>query len=255
MTPRTVYVVSDAFERFAENPGVITYATAMAALDSDTGLPVEPDVRVRPGQGLNEAQVAAFLARARAVGRDDRLDGWAADDRPAKASARLTHKARPENVLISTPRRIEESVFEADLMLDADSELMRDHVTGQHVQGMVLIEAARQTFLAVTEAFFVPEGEHGQYYFVINSMTAEYRGFVFPVDATIRYVVDRAEVAPGRLSFDVTMQVIQVGAVRAELPTSFTAFYKSSLVPKEEQRAQRTLETLGSPTEDARRAA
>ncbi|MEQ8966652.1 MAG: AfsA-related hotdog domain-containing protein [Azospirillaceae bacterium] len=255
MTAPTAHVVSDAFFRFAANPGAVQFTDAIEALEAMTaGRPVhgclgDPEIRLRPGQGLNEAEVAALVDRARAAGIAERLEGFGPKDRPLKAPPRLTHKTRPENILISWPRKLADDLYESDLMLDSDSELMRDHVTGQHIQGMVLIEAARQTFLAVTEAHYMPADMSGAHYFVIESMAAHYKGFVFPVDATIRYAVDRADMEPGRLSFDVSMTVHQGGQSRAELPTSFTAYDKSMLVPKEERRAQRTLETLGAPRE------
>jgi len=255
MTAPTAHVVSDAFSRFATNPGALAFSDAVEALEAMTaGRPVDgclgdPGVRLRPGQGLNEAEVAALVDRARDAGVAERLEGFGPEERPLKAPLRLAHKTRPENILISWPRKLADDLYEADLMLDSDSELMRDHITGQHIQGMVLIEAARQTFLAVTEAYYVPADMRGSHYFVIESMSAHYKGFVFPVDATIRYAVERADLEPGRLSFDVSMTVHQGGQIRAELPTSFTAHDKSALVPKEERRAQRTLQTLGAPGE------
>jgi hypothetical protein len=56
--------------------------------------------------------------------------------------------------MLSLPRRVSESCFEADVLVDDAGEHMSDHVSGQHLPGMVLIEAARQMILAVTEEFF-----------------------------------------------------------------------------------------------------
>ncbi|STU75669.1 A-factor biosynthesis repeat-containing protein [Klebsiella variicola] len=57
---------------------------------------------------------------------------------------RLVHKRKKENILITSPEKRDEDSYCARLILQDASELLCDHQTGQHIQGMVLIEAARQ---------------------------------------------------------------------------------------------------------------
>lgn len=51
------------------------------------------------------------------------------------------------------------NIFESHLMLNDRCAEMSDHVTGQHLQGMILIEAARQMTLAVTEMYFIDSND------------------------------------------------------------------------------------------------
>lgn len=110
-----------------------------------------------------------------------------------------------------------------DLCIDENSELMRDHQTGQHVQGMVLVEASRQAFLAVPEAFFQDEGEDSAY-FVINSVTTEFMGFVFPIRSHIDYRVVSKDINERRKKFSVEIEIIQGGEIRTRSTISFTVY-------------------------------
>ncbi|MNP31136.1 A-factor biosynthesis hotdog domain protein [compost metagenome] len=97
------------------------------------------------------------------------------------AGKRLSRKYRPENVLISIPERTDDGIYTASLLLHAQNELLLDHLTGQHVQGMVLLEACRQMLLAVTERFHLDEYEPPKRYFVLNEMNVRYTAFAFPL--------------------------------------------------------------------------
>ena len=70
---------------------------------------------------------------------------------------RLVHKRKKENILITSPEKRDEDSYCARLILQDASELLCDHQTGQHIQGMVLIEAARQTIIATSEKFLLAE--------------------------------------------------------------------------------------------------
>lgn len=118
---------------------------------------------------------------------------------------------------------MDENRFRMDLCIDENSELMRDHQTGQHVQGMVFVEASRQAFLAVTEAFFQDEGEDSVY-FVINSMTTEFMGFVFPIRSHIDYRVVSKDINERRKKFSVEIEIIQGGEIRTRSAISFTVY-------------------------------
>ncbi|MDP1217553.1 AfsA-related hotdog domain-containing protein, partial [Klebsiella pneumoniae] len=67
------------------------------------------------------------------------------------------HKRKKANILITSPEKRDEDNYCARLILQDASELLCDHQTGQHIQGMVLIEAARQTIIATSEKFLLAE--------------------------------------------------------------------------------------------------
>ena len=111
-----------------------------------------------------------------------------------------------------------EGVFEASLLIDDRCEIMADHTTGQHIQGMAVVEAARQMFLVVTEQFYIGGTSDRHYYFVIHQMDIAYQNFLFPVPATLRYeVLEAATDNPERLSFTARITIRQAGKDAASM--------------------------------------
>src|SRR5439155_12080056 len=121
-----------------------------------------------------------------------------------RASGKLSHKHLPSNTLISHPYESDiADVYEASLLVDDACADMSDHVTGQHLQGMIFIEAARQMFLAVSECYHLRDQSDKTFYFVINSFNVSFHAFAFPVRTQIRYHVLRKEIRKqGTLSSD-----------------------------------------------------
>ncbi len=85
---------------------------------------------------------------------------------------------------IGVAEKVNENLFSLPLLIDERCELMTDHQTGQHIQGMILVEACRQTFIAVTEEFYMSD-KVGQSYYVINDMNIKFSNFLFPLPAVI----------------------------------------------------------------------
>ncbi|MGE5505034.1 MAG: AfsA-related hotdog domain-containing protein [Actinomycetota bacterium] len=196
---------------------------------------------VLPGQGLGDDDVAELLALAERSAAASHFDLEALRTMPRRAGRSRSHKHRPENTLISEPRRLGETTFELDLLIDEDCELMGDHQTGQHLQGMLLLEAARQSFLAVSEAFFLPQDT--RFYFVINEMTSRYNRFAFPLDARIRYTVREHEAKNAlRQRFVVDIAVEQCGHDAASFVCDFTCFEDDRISRREEGLAHQALE-------------
>lgn len=145
-------VVPKAFSQFAENENLLLYEHLMEMLNAD-----KPSVgplsgrKLVAGQGLDEKQISHAWYVGTSKGLIAEFQHWHVNRRKQLATKPLVHKHRSENTLISTPERSENGNFVAGLILHEQNELMLDHLTGQHVQGMVLTEACRQMFLAVTE--------------------------------------------------------------------------------------------------------
>lgn len=236
------YVVGDKFEEFSVNPGTVTVSQLSRRL-REGGAGIAMGALFLPGQGLRETDVEHLLQMVELLGLGGRYDFRLRNDGRRRASRVYTHKHRPENSIVSIPRRAGDDVFELDLLLDEHSELMNDHQTGQHIQGMVLIEAARQAFLAVTEAFFVTNEPRRSYYFVINSIVTNYHSFVFPLESTIRYhVLEKKIEDPARLQFHVNIEFLQADQCATSIEVRFTAFDAERLRKREAARAQSTVE-------------
>ncbi len=199
---RVVYVVGDRFEGFSGNSRVTTVRQFCKLAEVGA---VAAGTSVIIGQGVSRSGKQQIKRCLTESGLEASVN--LVDHSSPKADRHLCHKHRPENSLISIPRRVDDTQFEMDLVIDDGCADLSDHVTGQHLQGMLLMEAARQTFLAVSEAYY---GEGLSRYFVINTMNVEYLNFAFPLPTLIRYDVDALERKNhGTLRFESTVTFVQ----------------------------------------------
>ncbi len=212
-----IIVIPQTFKKFSENPNMMSYDRLLSLLHRhDTPADELVGRRLIAGQGLDDMQVdhAWYVGTSR--GLINEFAHWRAARKERYADRALCHKHRPENILISVPEQQVDGAYTADLLLHERNELMLDHLTGQHIQGMVLTEACRQMFLAVTERYCLDDHPAVKHYFVINSMNARYQAFAFPLPAQIQYrVIDQQQPKPERISIHADMDVLQAGQVVA----------------------------------------
>ncbi|WP_080922005.1 MULTISPECIES: AfsA-related hotdog domain-containing protein [Pseudomonas] len=106
-------------------------------------------------------------------------------EHPPRASSSATHKLKSHNIAISAPWENGNGTYSASLMIDDANAELSDHLTGQHVSGMMVIEAARQMTIAVAEAYYVTPAAKGKVNFVTNKMDVTYRDFLLPIHTEI----------------------------------------------------------------------
>lgn len=234
-------VIGNRFETFANVSGAVCAQTAIDRLIKGSAR----DMVVGQGVSDQDADVIAILGAA--VGR--RVERGAKD--PRRAGRAICHKHLAKNQLISCPRRVEENVFEADMLVDDRNEILSDHLTGCHLQGMLLIEATRQMFIAVGETQYKHLGVPQNGYVVFEEITTRFEQFAFPIPTWIRQTVSEAEkVEEDRVRFAATIELFQAQGRVATSDVSYTIFEAASLGPKEEKLAakatSRLLETVGA---------
>lgn len=236
-----IIAVSDAFEEFSKKLGLICYSDLIEKLSSnDTTNLVHRDVIA--GQGLSDSEIDYAYCLAMSIGLDKEFKHWYYWNRHPRADCSMSHKQKPENVLISEPQRISDDQFYVDLFLNPQSELMCDHLTGQHVQGMVLIEACRQMFLAVTERFCLDGFPTAGHYFAIKDISISYMEFAFPLPTEIRYYLrDKQQTKADRITFEAKMEVWQNQRQVAEMTVRFTVFDSEYLAKHEATLAGKAL--------------
>lgn len=210
--------------------------------------PLNQDVELIVEQGVD------MLALSRAVEHRATMmppDSPAYHLRPRqcmpRAVRRLAHKSKSENICVSFPRRLSEDEFEIDLHFSGQNEFFLDHMTGFHIQGMALSEAARQAFLAVTEEFYL-RGKNEKYYFVIKHQNISYESFVFPFGAKLKYRIRQHSEKSGRHSFVVDIDLLQADEVCCRVDIAFTVFEAEKISARElaliEQRAESILQGM-----------
>ncbi|MBA5636435.1 hypothetical protein H3H37_05145 [Duganella sp. LX20W] len=234
-------VIAEDFNKFVQKPGVLAYQTLLDQLRHNRVEALRGKTLVA-GQGLSGMQIDHAYCLAISLGLGQEFACWNELNRHSRAGHALSHKHQDQNVLISVPRKIDDSHFEADLLIDARSELMLDHLTGLHVQGMVLTEACRQMFIATTEAHCMGADAPAKRYFVINEMNMRFLQFAFPLPATIRYtLLDLQRPRADRVSVVADMEVWQNGRAVAGMAVKFGVFDDAYLGPRENQLADQAL--------------
>lgn len=201
---KTTIVVSDKFEKFAENQGVMTFSHFRSLLRSGC---VDTQVVVI-GQGINSDLVEQLKQDVRDYDYGSSVHFVTPSKR--KLNSLIVHKSREENVAISLPEKSGKNQYSASLTVDECCDEMRDHVTGQHVQGTLLIEAARQMMMASVELdTFSPENR-GAYSYILNRLEVSYFRYLFPVDATIKCrIADLTIDDKGSLATELFVEIFQ----------------------------------------------
>ncbi|NED10513.1 AfsA-related hotdog domain-containing protein [Streptomyces sp. SID9124] len=179
MSHEALIAVGDRFEDFLANRGTVPVSELIARLRAGE---LTETLSVGIGQGLSAGQLAEIRALAEEHGPAVSLGKGGV---PEPAEQRLTHKHDAKNVLIGPVGQTGEKRFVADLVIDERVEVLEDHLTGQHIPAITLLEAARQMWTVVTEQFFVTGPEKTR--FVISSVNSEFHSFVFPLPATAQY--------------------------------------------------------------------
>lgn len=240
-----IMIVGDRFSGYAAVDGVCTASQLLDQLAQGvTFLPTT----VRAGQGVSQEQWDQLIGYAHRLGYDGMLTFQHPDFQLAGTSE--AHKHRADNTLIANLEDRGNGLYAAALRVHNDNELLLDHQTGMHVQGMVSVEAARQMFLAATERYIASAHPDVPYYYVINEMNTTFENFLFPTDAEIQLQVLSAQLDdPDRLTLETDISIHQAGRRSTSTYVSYTAFNAAALGPVEHKRAVRAAGRLGSPVE------
>ena len=230
---KIVYVIGDRFSSFTGIEGAVHYSDWCIIR---TG-PLLREALYIPGQGLTTEQAFAVLETALIVASQE---GWKLDWPTLQlASRQRTHKSRPENVIITEPVMTAEKIFESSLVLQRDNELLLDHTTGFHIQGMVFLEATRQVATAVVDIIYYNSDK----YYVMHDIHADYLSFAFPIETKIILQLHELGVNDeGNESFAVHLDFIQNGRKVVTTAGSFTAIERSLMLDREQRLAQMTLQ-------------
>jgi A-factor biosynthesis hotdog domain len=226
MNMKKLVVVGDRFFNFTETENVISATTAERMI-GDTKTP--GNVRLHLGQGVSLGRVERLIS----IAKQHQKAWMLAFSHIKKAGSKLVHKHNPRNSLLGIPERINQNLYSVDVYLNDECAEMSDHLTGQHIQGMVLVEAARQAFLAITEVFYLKDNAPSSY-FVINKMDTEYKRFVFPVAIRISYeVVEHVPGKNGSHRFKVMMSLMQNDQVCCIVKVEFSTYDAAFIKTKE----------------------
>jgi hypothetical protein len=230
---KTTYLVSTKFEGFCANEDVMTYDNFLSLVGMENNK-VFPDCIVI-GQGLDQRRIDYLAERMKQRGILDSIRIIWPD--PHKADLHLIHKHNPDNAMITVPTQANDSRYIAALTLNDGCAEMSDHVTGQHIQGTVLLEAARQMMMASVEIHaFTPE-QRGQYSYVLNELMINYFQYAFPIAIEIVLDIETCEFdEKGMLTARLSVSFYQINELVCQVRCNAQG-YKKMLLSKLEARA------------------
>lgn len=235
--PATAVIVGDRFHGFTAKETVATVSQLLASLQTRS-LDRIPH-RVLLGQGVTDYDRQAIETEYARQGFD--TPEFVIETGTRLATRAEAHKHRDRNVLIADLEPTGEHSCRASLSVHNDNELLLDHQTGLHVQGMACVEAARQMFLASTARLDLAH-DLDRPYFVINSMATTFHSFLFPLPAQIEYTTsapDRSR--SGSAGFTATIRIHQAGKTASTTEVDFTVFAGQRIASIEHLKADKAL--------------
>ncbi|MEM9103729.1 MAG: AfsA-related hotdog domain-containing protein [Pseudomonadota bacterium] len=228
------YIVGDKYQAFKAHKRVITYSDFQALLNSSDVDPVAIK-NTLVGQGVNDSEREQLFMLMQ-----HKNDSPASAVALKRADRRLTHKHKNENILITCPEKLDDQTYLSHLAIDDDSAQLSDHVTGQHIQGMVLIEAARQMTLAVTEQYFIEENEGIG--FATDSLETTFHRYTFPCDVQMYYtVLSHRQGFHKNAKYKVKITFVQNDFVCAEMIYGFSTYQQKFIQGQERKQAEEVL--------------
>lgn len=153
--------------------------------------------------------------------------------RNKKENKKFVHKLKSKNVLITKPHAINAVNFSSMLCFSDNCEILNDHVTGLHLQGALIIEAARQMMLSVVENFFLKNKEKFNKRFTILNISSNFRQFLFPFSVEILANIKILSSNKNKSIAEICCEFVQSECVCATVIIKFFTHNEESIMERE----------------------
>lgn len=228
------YVVGECFKNVVtENAVVHGFNDFLQAMAQDI---LDERVVYVLGQGIAESELKT-LEKLRQNYPKIQLSKM-----PKRESQAYVHKHKSENVMIAVPEQQDSDTYLSYLILDDDCAEMSDHVTGQHIQGMVIIEAARQLMLSVTERYLLPEEMRLANSFMLNSTQTTFSEFLFPFEVAVKYKITKVKKAKFRIKYSAAISFYQNEKKAVEVTIDYSVFDNNWMKAKESEQVGKVID-------------
>ncbi|MEC5320454.1 AfsA-related hotdog domain-containing protein [Brenneria populi subsp. brevivirga] len=229
-----ILVVGDSFCEFAKRNNAITSGELLNTVCNVTS-PSDLKGKIILGQGINHETAQEIISEYKGKSGDEGLLDITEMHKATKFGKNVfTHKAKICNVIIGHARRIGDKEYQVPLLIDDNCELLQDHQTGLHVQGIMLVEAFRQAIVAITEEFLCNR-EGYKTTIVVNYINTTYNSFIFPLPTDIVFKVINEEMVGKRTKLFVRLEAWQNNEMGTYAECEYQEF-SSNLMNKTETR-------------------
>ncbi|MFK8259349.1 AfsA-related hotdog domain-containing protein [Erwinia sp. AnSW2-5] len=242
MNCKKLLVVGDKFNEFAKGKDALT----ISQLELLTQIPaniLDKEHEIIIGQGVRKDFAEKVISnQAKNTTNGNKLKIFSLEELANNKKNTHCHKKLEHNILIGLAEQTEHNsdLFSMPLLIDERCELMADHQSGQHIQGMLLVEASRQAFIAVTEEFIYKQ--ETERYYVINSMAINFSSFLFPLPAMVHFEYLEKDINDRRGRFRAKVRVSQNQTLCATMDVSFTVYPAGLISEKEKSLAEAAIQ-------------
>ncbi|MEU0544469.1 AfsA-related hotdog domain-containing protein [Nocardia sp. NPDC005978] len=238
-TLREVVLVADRFRGLAVDNRAFTVSGLVAVLRSGGLREAAEPLIVRIGQGITRHDLD-YIEHVAAIHAPAGLRVLDAVAEPAPRHQ--VHKYQNSNVLLANLVQDSATEFSADLRIHGDNELLLDHQTGEHVQGIVIVEAVRQLFLGAFELEYGRRWPEQHFYIVWNSIELNFTSFLFPLPGTLHAVLTPISIEdPAKLEFSIEVRVRQAGNDVADARIAYAALPNDRISRIERHKAAKAI--------------
>lgn len=218
-TNKIMYIVGQRIQKQLDMviPNVLDYEQAIDMINSYT---LNDRVEFKIGQGLSKWQISSLLLIARNHECGTKIFPYNYMTNPQICN-KTVHKLKLKNTMISLPEKIDDDNYRSALFIDDECAEMSDHMTGCHIQGMVLIEAARQMINAVSDQFYIKDGIN---FFILNDLNAKFHHYIFPLDVELNYnIINIKHGLNGNFTAEAQIVFLQNNSIGATVFSKFQA--------------------------------
>ena len=242
MTDQAVLIVGVEYPAFLQHPGVLSVAQLEHALASGGASAIR---QVSLGQGIEaaERQRLGQLLQAHAI-------ACVAGDAPQVPTC-LTHKHDAAHVLIAGARKTADLHYSYEFVLGSAEDRLCDHVTGQHVAAMLLIEAARQAVIASLDQQY-PAAEGQRWGLILEQLNTRFHSYAFPVPTQLAVLIQQHSVAGARqIDVSLLIDIQQAGQPVCDMRFDVKLCDTATLGKIEERKARKLVGQLLHPADVA----
>jgi hypothetical protein len=247
---KTLILVGDIFSNFSDRKELVITIEDFRNMITK---PLTDNYRIIIGQGISQDDIEQLNDEVN-KSNNKKTIFFAQNELLAfqhdKKHQKSVHKHKASNVLVSPPAIVGNNFFHSSIHIQSQCAELSDHTTGQHIQGMIIIEAARQLLLAACENYLLKEESKGKCYFVITNINTNYINFIFPLSAEIYLEVSNLNKTKKGvvLSGNSISTFFQNEIKASEVTINFSAYERSYIFARESSLANSACEELIAAT-------
>ena len=143
------------------------------------------------------------------------------------------HKKNQQNVVITIPQKTQTDNFTNYLLINGNSGFI-DHITGLHIPAMILLEAARQCMLSITERFYINDVNQHHLRFTISEISSTFTQFCLPIETKInsKIIIKKLKSEDFFIS-EIICDIIQNNKICSQVKINYVCSPENKVLEKE----------------------